>query len=202
MSSVHLCGILRKFVVGDGRKKKTNLQKKEYSFDERFSIYFENYFIDTEIIDFFSRSFSQTHLKKKKQFNFVGKLLGPKGNSMKRLQEDTMCKMAVLGRGSMKDRKKEEELRLSGDPRYTHLFEDLHVEISTFAAPAEAYARIAYSLAEVRRFLVPVSISIFSFSFFLLQRKKKTISKSLKSLSVHFIDFEEISQYFACVFKV
>lgn len=76
---------------------------------------------------------------------------------MKRLQEDTMCKMAVLGRGSMKDRKKEEELRASGDPRYTHLFEDLHVEISTFAAPAEAHARIAYALAEVRRFLVPVS---------------------------------------------
>lgn len=92
---------------------------------------------------------------------------------MKRLQEDTMCKMAVLGRGSMKDRKKEEELRLSGDPRYTHLFEDLHVEISTFAAPAEAYARIAYSLAEVRRFLVPVSIQIvlktflFSKNFFI-----------------------------------
>lgn len=40
------------------------------------------------------------------QFNFVGKLLGPKGNSLKRLQEDTMCKMAVLGRGSMKDRHK------------------------------------------------------------------------------------------------
>ncbi|XP_055692428.1 KH domain-containing, RNA-binding, signal transduction-associated protein 2 isoform X3 [Lutzomyia longipalpis] len=89
------------------------------------------------------------------KFNFVGKLLGPKGNSMKRLQEDTMCKMAVLGRGSMKDRKKEEELRLSGDPRYSHLSEDLHVEISTFAAPAEAHARIAYALAEVRRFLVP-----------------------------------------------
>ncbi|XP_037918277.1 branchpoint-bridging protein isoform X1 [Hermetia illucens] len=89
------------------------------------------------------------------KFNFVGKLLGPKGNSMKRLQEDTMCKMAVLGRGSMKDRKKEEELRASGEPRYAHLSEDLHVEISTFAAPAEAHARIAYALAEVRRFLVP-----------------------------------------------
>jgi hypothetical protein len=25
---------------------------------------------------------------------------------MKRLQEETMCKMAVLGRGSMRDRKK------------------------------------------------------------------------------------------------
>lgn len=93
------------------------------------------------------------------QFNFVGKLLGPKGNSMKRLQEETMCKMAVLGRGSMRDRKKEEELRSSGDSRYAHLFDDLHVEISTFAAPAEAHARIAYALAEVRRFLVPVSNS-------------------------------------------
>ncbi|XP_052891862.1 uncharacterized protein LOC128296677 [Anopheles moucheti] len=89
------------------------------------------------------------------KFNFVGKLLGPKGNSLKRLQEETMCKMAVLGKGSMRDRKKEEELRLSGDPRYAHLSEDLHVEISTYTAPAEAHARIAYALAEVRRFLVP-----------------------------------------------
>ena len=38
------------------------------------------------------------------QFNFVGKLLGPKGNSMKRLQERTMTKMAVLGRGSMRNK--------------------------------------------------------------------------------------------------
>ena len=40
------------------------------------------------------------------QFNFVGKLLRPKGNSMKRLQEETMTKMAVLGRGSMRDKQK------------------------------------------------------------------------------------------------
>lgn len=49
---------------------------------------------------------------------------------MKRLQEETMCKMAVLGRGSMKDRAKEEELRNSLDPKYAHLSDDLHVEIS------------------------------------------------------------------------
>lgn len=55
------------------------------------------------------------------QFNFVGKLLGPKGNSLKRLQEETMCKMAVLGRGSMRDRQKEEEMRLSLDPKYRYL---------------------------------------------------------------------------------
>lgn len=52
---------------------------------------------------------------------------------------------------------KEEELRASGDPKFSHLMEDLHVEISAYATPAEAHARIAYALAEVRRFLVPVS---------------------------------------------
>ncbi|XP_034942033.1 female germline-specific tumor suppressor gld-1-like isoform X2 [Chelonus insularis] len=89
------------------------------------------------------------------KFNFVGKLLGPKGNSLKRLQEECGCKMAVLGRGSMKDRQKEEELRASGDPKFSHLNDDLHVEISAYATPAEAHARIAYALVEVRRFLVP-----------------------------------------------
>lgn len=54
---------------------------------------------------------------------------------MKRLQEETMCKMAVLGRGSMKDRKKEEDLRAALDPKYAHLNDDLHVEISALAPP-------------------------------------------------------------------
>ncbi|XP_032452013.1 KH domain-containing, RNA-binding, signal transduction-associated protein 2 isoform X4 [Nasonia vitripennis] len=89
------------------------------------------------------------------KFNFVGKLLGPKGNSMKRLQEETMCKMAVLGRGSMKDRQKEEDLRKSLDPKYAHLSDDLHVEITALAPPAEAHARIAFALAEVRKYLIP-----------------------------------------------
>ncbi|KAF0290106.1 KH domain-containing, RNA-binding, signal transduction-associated protein 2 [Amphibalanus amphitrite] len=89
------------------------------------------------------------------KFNFVGKLLGPKGNSLKRLQEETMTKMAILGRGSMRDKQKEEELRAAGDPKFSHLSEDLHVEVTAFAPPAEAYARMAYALTEVRRFLVP-----------------------------------------------
>jgi KH domain-containing RNA-binding signal transduction-associated protein 3 len=36
----------------------------------------------------------------------------------------------------------EEELRLSQEPKYQHLQEDLHVEITAFAPPAEAHARI------------------------------------------------------------
>lgn len=51
----------------------------------------------------------------------------------------------------------EEELRASLDPKYAHLSDDLHVEIAAFAPPAEAHARIAYALAEVRKYLIPDS---------------------------------------------
>ncbi|XP_067628336.1 uncharacterized protein qkr58E-2 [Eurosta solidaginis] len=92
---------------------------------------------------------------KDKKFNYVGKLLGPKGNSLRRLQEETQCKIVILGRFSMKDRVREEELRNSSDAKYAHLNLPLHVEVSTVAPPAEAYARIAYALAEIRRYLIP-----------------------------------------------
>merc|ERR1719219_2957055 len=68
-----------------------------------------------------------------------------------------MTKMAVLGRGSMKDKQKEEELRGCQDPKYYHLQEDLHVEITAFAPPAEAHARVAFALTEVRKYLIPDS---------------------------------------------
>ena len=51
----------------------------------------------------------------------------------------------------------EEELRASNDPKYQHLREELHVEITAFAPPAEAHARIAYALTEVRKYLIPDS---------------------------------------------
>lgn len=89
------------------------------------------------------------------KFNFVGKIIGPSANSLKRLQEETKCKICVLGKNSMRDKQKEDELRNSGDPRYSHLNQQLHVEISTVAPPAEAYANIAYALAELRKYIMP-----------------------------------------------
>ncbi|XP_011185599.1 KH domain-containing, RNA-binding, signal transduction-associated protein 3 isoform X2 [Zeugodacus cucurbitae] len=89
------------------------------------------------------------------KFNFTGKILGPKGNSLRRLQEETQCKIVIKGRNSIRDRTKEEEMRESGDPRFAHLNRSLYVEISTIAPPAECYARIAYALAEIRKYLVP-----------------------------------------------
>ncbi|XP_033152487.1 uncharacterized protein LOC117135983 [Drosophila mauritiana] len=89
------------------------------------------------------------------KFNFVGKILGPKGNSLRRLQEESQCKIAIKGRSSIRDRNKEEQLRSSGDRRYAHLEKNLFLEVSTVAPPAECYARIAYALAEIRKYLIP-----------------------------------------------
>lgn len=37
------------------------------------------------------------------QFNFVGRLLGPRGNSLKRLESNTGCRIFIRGRGSIRD---------------------------------------------------------------------------------------------------
>ena len=48
-------------------------------------------------------------------------------------------------------------MRNSSDPKHSHLKEDLHVEITAFASPAEAYARLAFALTEIRKYLIPDS---------------------------------------------
>lgn len=53
----------------------------------------------------------------------------------------------------------EEELRKSGEAKYAHLSNDLHVLIEVFAPPGEAYSRMSHALEEIKKFLVPVSLS-------------------------------------------
>lgn len=55
--------------------------------------------------------------------------------------------------------KQEEELRKSGEAKYAHLSNDLHVLIEVFAPPGEAYSRMSHALEEIKKFLVPVSSS-------------------------------------------
>ncbi|KAK3089544.1 hypothetical protein FSP39_004466, partial [Pinctada imbricata] len=88
------------------------------------------------------------------KFNFVGKLLGPKGMSLKRLQEETGTKMSILGKGSMKDKGKEEELKKEGG-KYAHLNEDLHVLVEVYSEISDAYARLSHALGELSKFLSP-----------------------------------------------
>ncbi|XP_011000365.1 PREDICTED: KH domain-containing protein At5g56140-like [Populus euphratica] len=58
-------------------------------------------------------------------YNFVGRLLGPRGNSLKRVEASTECRVLIRGRGSIKDPAKEEMMR--GKPGYEHLNEPLHI---------------------------------------------------------------------------
>lgn len=59
-------------------------------------------------------------------------------------------------------------MRKSGEAKYFHLNDDLHVLIEVFAPPAEAYARMGHALEEIKKFLIPVS-TIFLDSSFVLQ---------------------------------
>ncbi|KAI2658084.1 KH domain-containing, RNA-binding, signal transduction-associated protein 1 [Labeo rohita] len=95
-------------------------------------------------------------VKQYPRFNFVGKILGPQGSTIKRLQEDTGAKISVLGKGSMRDKNKEEELRKGGDPKYAHLAMELHVHIEVFAPIPDCYLRMAHAMDEVKKFLMPV----------------------------------------------
>ncbi|CAN8305722.1 unnamed protein product [Cochlearia groenlandica] len=60
-------------------------------------------------------------------YNFVGRILGPRGNSLKRVELATHCRVFIRGRGSVKDTIKEEKLK--GKPGYEHLSEPLHLLI-------------------------------------------------------------------------
>ncbi|KAF8368057.1 hypothetical protein PRIPAC_85886 [Pristionchus pacificus] len=90
------------------------------------------------------------------RFNFVGKLLGPKGANLQAMAKQHKCHIYVLGRGSTKDRLKEQELLSSGDPQYAHYGGPLHVKVETIAPAHVAYQRIAGVLDILSKTLVPV----------------------------------------------
>lgn len=90
-------------------------------------------------------------------FNFVGRLLGPRGNSLKRVEASTDCRVLIRGRGSIKDPAKEEMMR--GKPGYEHLNEPLHVLVEA-EFPAEIIdARLMQAREILEDLLKPVDES-------------------------------------------
>lgn len=59
------------------------------------------------------------------EINFVGLLLGPRGNTLRQLQENSGAKLAIRGKGSVKD----------GKLREPHMNEELHVLITADTTP-------------------------------------------------------------------
>ncbi|RUS73830.1 hypothetical protein EGW08_018398 [Elysia chlorotica] len=93
-------------------------------------------------------------VKEHPKYNFVGKLLGPKGQTLKALQDQTGCRMAIMGKGSMRDKEKEEELRKQGG-KYSHLNDDLHVLVECYTESVDGYHRIAAAMMELKKYLIP-----------------------------------------------
>ena len=92
-------------------------------------------------------------VKEHPDFNFVGRILGPRGMTAKQLEQDTGCKIMVRGKGSMRDKKKEDQNR--GKPNWEHLNEDLHVLITVEDSRGRAEKRLARAVDEVRKLLQP-----------------------------------------------
>jgi len=92
-------------------------------------------------------------VKEHPEFNFVGRILGPRGMTAKQLEQETGCKIMVRGKGSMRDKKKEEQNR--GKPNWEHLNEELHVLITVEDTENRAKMKIARAIEEVRKLLVP-----------------------------------------------
>ncbi|XP_037809602.1 protein held out wings isoform X2 [Lucilia sericata] len=86
-------------------------------------------------------------------FNFVGRILGPRGMTAKQLEQETGCKIMVRGKGSMRDKKKEDANR--GKPNWEHLSDELHVLITVEDTENRAKIKLSQAVAEVQKLLIP-----------------------------------------------
>lgn len=90
-------------------------------------------------------------------FNFVGRLLGPRGNSLKRVEASTGCRVFIRGKGSIKDPDKEETLR--GRPGYEHLNDPLHILVEAELPVGIIDARLRQAREIIEELLKPVDES-------------------------------------------
>lgn len=92
-------------------------------------------------------------VKEHPDFNFVGRILGPRGMTAKQLEQETGCKIMVRGKGSMRDKKKEDQNR--GKPNWEHLTDELHVLLTVEDTENRAMVKMNRALDEVKRLLIP-----------------------------------------------
>lgn len=90
-------------------------------------------------------------------FNFVGRILGPRGNSLKRVEASSGCRVFIRGKGSIKDTDKEEKLK--GKPGYEHLNDPLHVLIEAELPANIIDARLRQAQEIMEELLRPVDES-------------------------------------------
>ncbi|RAL44920.1 hypothetical protein DM860_003679 [Cuscuta australis] len=93
-------------------------------------------------------------VEKYPNYNFVGRILGPRGNSLKRVEAMTECRIYIRGRGSVKDSVKEEKLK--DKPGYEHLKEPLHIVLEAEFPEDILNDRVDYAVKILEDLLKPV----------------------------------------------
>jgi hypothetical protein len=89
-------------------------------------------------------------------YNFIGRILGPRGISVRQLEAATGCGILIRGRGSVKNPVREERLRERNAPGFEHLKEPLHVLISTEGNDeAECEAKLEKCKRRIEKLLKP-----------------------------------------------
>lgn len=71
------------------------------------------------------------------QFNFVGRILGPRGMTAKQLEQETGCKIMVRGKGSMRDKKKVSEKLYIKDPCVSSFYSLRKIHINRLSCSLE-----------------------------------------------------------------
>jgi len=82
-------------------------------------------------------------IKDHPEYNFIGLIIGPRGNTQKRMEKETNTKIAIRGRGSLKEGKVNKQQYQDDD--------ELHVLIT-----ADTEGQLNAAEIEVRKLLVPV----------------------------------------------
>jgi len=86
--------------------------------------------------------------------NLVGRILGPGGVTVRRLEQQLGCSLRVRGKGSCRD--KEDEERRKEQVGWEHLGEELHVLICFEGPECVARDRMSRAVATVRTLLSPM----------------------------------------------
>ncbi|KAK8962321.1 KH domain-containing protein [Platanthera guangdongensis] len=81
-------------------------------------------------------------------YNFIGLIIGPRGNTQKRMEKETVAKIVIRGKGSVKEGRLQQNRDINPDPSKN---EDLHVFVE-----AETQDALDKIVGMVEKLLHPV----------------------------------------------
>lgn len=97
------------------------------------------------------------------KFNFLGKLLGPKGQILKQLESETKCKILIRGRGSNRNKIRDSSKNFSE--------EKLHILLTTEGEFCSAIELMNNALIKIRPYLEPDIVFFVLFGYIYLRMR-------------------------------